>query len=164
MVSQRWPWGVDRTRVYPPKKPLLFAPKPRSPQSAPLHVQDLGAAVQAGFPSPAEDLGAKRVDLTAQLVKHPQATFLVRARGDSMREAGIFDGDVLVVDKAVPARSGHIVIAVVDGEFVCKQLQMRAGRMKLKAANPCYPDIVPKEGQLVEVWGVVTASIKTMPV
>lgn len=79
-----------------------------------------------------------------------------------MRDAGIFDGDVLVVDKAVQAKNGHIVIAVIDGEFVCKQLQLRAGRMKLKAANPIYPDIVPKEGQVVEVWGVVTASIKTM--
>lgn len=119
--------------------------------------------MHAGFPRPAEDLGAKRIDLTAQLVKHPQATFTMRARGDSMREAGIFDGDVLLVDKAVTPRSGHIVIAVVDGEFVCKQLQLRAGRMKLKAANPCYPDIVPREGQVVEVWGVVTASIKIMP-
>lgn len=132
-------------------------------QSTPLHVEDLGAFVYAGFPSPAEDVGAKRIDLTARLVKHPQATFLLRARGDSMREAGIADGDVLVVDKAVQAKSGHIVIAVIDGEFVCKQLQVRAGRMKLKAANPSYPDIVPQEGQVVEVWGVVTAAIKTMP-
>jgi len=138
--------------------PLSWVP------ATPLHVQDLGVVVQAGFPSPAEDIGAKRVDLTAQLVKHPQATFLIRARGDSMRDAGIFDGDVLVVDKAVPAKNGHVVIAVVDGEFVCKTLQLRAGRIKLKAANPSYPDIVPRDGQVVEVWGVVTASIKTMPV
>lgn len=131
--------------------------------ASPLLISELAAVVHAGFPSPAEDLGAKRIDLTAQLVKHPQATFTMRARGDSMREAGIFDGDVLLVDKALTPRSGHIVIAVVDGEFVCKQLQLRAGRMKLKAANPCYPDIVPREGQVVEVWGVVTASIKTMP-
>lgn len=141
----------------------LQAGTPVAVAALPLLVADLGAVVHAGFPSPAEDLGAKRIDLTAQLVKHPQATFTMRARGDSMREAGIFDGDVLLVDKAVTPRSGHIVIAVVDGEFVCKQLHLRAGRMKLKAANPCYPDIVPREGQIVEVWGVVTASIKTMP-
>lgn len=127
-------------------------------------VRDLGVVVHAGFPSPAEDIGAQRVDLTAQLVRHPQATFLIRARGDSMRDAGIFDNDVLIVDKAVQPKNGHIVIAVVDGEFVCKQLQLRAGRMKLKAANPSYPDIVPRDGQVVEVWGVVTASIKTLPV
>lgn len=137
--------------------------KPMLAASLPLHVLDLMATVRAGFPSPAEDLGAKRVDLTAQLVKHPQATFLLRARGDSMRDAGIFDGDVLVVDRAIRPRSSHVVIAVVDGEFVCKTLAMRAGRMKLKAANPGFPDIVPKEGQTIEVWGVVLHAIKSMP-
>ena len=116
--------------------------------------------VRAGFPSPAEDLGAKRIDLSARLIKHPQATFLMRARGDSMKDAGIFDGDVLLVDRAVTPRSGHVVVAVVDGEFVCKTLSIRAGRLKLRAANPGFPDIVPTDSQTVEVWGVVTASIK----
>jgi DNA polymerase V len=128
-----------------------------------VHVTELMASVRAGFPSPAEDLGAQRIDLTARLIKHPQATFLMKARGDSMRDAGIFDGDVLVVDRAVQARSGHVVIAVIDGEFVCKTLSIRAGRMKLKAANPGHPDIVPRDSQTVEVWGVVTAAIKQMP-
>lgn len=103
------------------------------------------------------------MDLTARLVKHPQATFLLRTRGESMREAGIRDGDVLVVDRAVRPRHGQVVVAVIDGEFVCKTLSMRAGRMKLKAANPGYPDVVPQEGQTVEIWGVVTASITVMP-
>ena len=137
--------------------------KPVEAASLPMEVRDLMANVMAGFPSPAEDLGAKRVDLTAELVKHPQATFLLRARGDSMRDAGVSDGDVLIVDRAVQPRSGHVVIAVVDGEFVCKTLSMRAGRMKLKAANPGFPDVVPKEGQTVEVWGVVLHAIKSMP-
>jgi len=135
---------------------------PARAASLPLHVLDLMATVRAGFLSPAEDLGAKRIDLTAQLVKHPQATFLLRARGDSMKEAGIFDGDVLVVDRAIQPRTGHVVIAVVEGEFVCKTLWLRAGRIKLKAANPCYPDIVPREGQAVEVWGVVVHAIKSL--
>ena len=123
---------------------------------------ELFQTVRAGFPSPAEDIGAKRVDLAARLIKHPQATFLIRARGDSMREAGIFDGDVLVVDRAVGPRNGHVVIAVVDGDFVCKSLWMRSGRMKLKAANPGFPDIVAKDGQTIEVWGVVTYAIKAL--
>jgi DNA polymerase V len=130
---------------------------------APVHVLDLMATVRAGFPSPAEDLGAHRIDLTARLIKHPQATYLMKARGDSMQDAGIFDGDVLVVDRAIQARSGHVVIAVIEGEFVCKTLSIRAGRMKLKAANPGHPDIVPREGQTVDIWGVVTAAIKQMP-
>jgi DNA polymerase V len=131
--------------------------------SAALEVVELLASVRAGFPSPAEDLGHKRIDLTAKLIKHPQATFLLRASGDSMREAGIFDGDILVVDKAIRPKSGHIVVAVIDGEFVCKTLWMRAGRVKLKAANPCFPDIVPRDSQTIEVWGVVTSTIKIMP-
>lgn len=131
--------------------------------SAPIHVLELMATVRAGFPSPAEDLGAKRIDLTAKLIKHPQATFLMKARGESMKEAGIFDGDVLIVDRAIQARSGHVVIAVIEGEFVCKTLSMRAGRMKLKAANPGHPDIVPKDSQTVEIWGVVIYAIKSMP-
>ena len=130
---------------------------------APMPVPDLQVGVKAGFPSPAEDLGAKRIDLSAKLVKHPQATFLLRASGDSMVGAGVSDGDVLIVDKAIRPANRHVVIAVVDGEFVCKTLSIRAGRMKLKAANPCYPDIVPKDGQTVEVWGVVTYAIKAMP-
>ena len=102
----------------------------------------------------------QRLDLMAQLIKHPQATFLLRVRGESMKDAGIFDNDVVLVDRAITPRSGHIVIAMLDGEFVCKTLWQRAGRIKLKAANVTYPDIVPAEGQTVEIWGVVVAAIK----
>lgn len=116
--------------------------------------------VQAGFPSPAEDFAVNRLDLTEILVRHPQATFVLRVAGASMRDMGIDDGDLLVVDRALKAVHGHNVVAVVDGEFTVKQLHQRAGRMKLKAANPTYPDIVPKDGQTVEIWGVVTSSIK----
>ena len=126
----------------------------------PAWVNELPCHVQAGFPSPAEDHAVQRVDLMAQLIKHPQATFLLRVRGESMKDAGIFDNDVVLVDRAITARSGHIVIAMVDGEFVCKTLWQRAGRMKLKAANVTFPDINPADGQTVEIWGVVVASIK----
>jgi DNA polymerase V len=116
--------------------------------------------VRAGFPSPADDFAVNRLDLTQVLVKHPQATYLLRVAGNSMREAGIDDGDTLVVDKAVKPRHGHVVVAVVDGEFTVKYLHQRAGSMRLKAANPTFPDIVPKEGQTIEVWGVVSSCIK----
>lgn len=134
-------------------------------QPVPLsHVQALmplaGDRVQAGFPSPAEDFAVKRIDLTEVLVTHPQATFLLRVSGESMKDAGIFDGDMLVVDKAIKPRHGHIVVAVVDGEFTVKYLHMRAGRVKLKPANATFPEILPKEGQTLEVWGVVTSAIK----
>ena len=120
--------------------------------------------VCAGFPSPAEDLGAQRIDLTALLVTHAQATYFLKARGHSMVEAGIFDGDIMVVDRAVKPRHGHIVVAVVDGDFTVKRLYQRAGRVKLRAANVTFPEIVPKEGQTIEVWGVVTATIKRFPI
>lgn len=117
----------------------------------------------AGFPSPAEDLGAERIDLSKVLITHPQATFLQRVSGHSMRDAGIFDNDILVIDRAIKPRHKMIVVAVVDGEFTVKQLYQRAGRVKLQAANPTYPDIVPKEGQTIEIWGVVTSCIKQFP-
>lgn len=118
------------------------------------------ASVRAGFPSPAEDFTVNRLDLTQLLVTHPQATYLLRVSGASMHDAGIDDGDILLVDKAIKPKHGDVVVAVVDGEFTVKTLYQRAGRLKLKAANPTFADIVPKEGQTVEVWGVVTSSIK----
>ena len=121
------------------------------------------AHVRAGFPSPADDHLVQRIDLNAILVVHPQATFLLRVAGDSMRDLGIFDGDTVVVDRAVRPRHGHIVVAVVNGEFTVKQLYQRAGRFRLKAGNPTFPDILPAEGDVVEVWGVVTSSIKQFP-
>jgi DNA polymerase V len=120
---------------------------------------ELGS-VHAGFPSPAEDHCARRIDLIERLITHPQATYVMRVRGLSMAEAGIFDGDVIVIDRAIKPRSGHIVVAVVDGEFLVKYLFIRAGRLRLKAANPTFADIIPKEGQVVEVWGVVKAALK----
>ena len=77
-----------------------------------------------------------------------------------MRDIGIDDGDTLVVDRALTPQHGSIVVAVLDGEFTVKQLYKRAGRFKLKAGNPTYPDIIPTADQVVEIWGVVTACIK----
>jgi DNA polymerase V len=130
--------------------------------AAPAWVQSVLNSVQAGFPSPAEDHASERVDLNKILIKHPLATYLMRVRGASMREAGIDDGDVVLVDRAVKASHGHVVVAVVDGEFTVKRLWKRGANVKLQAANPTYPDILPKEGQTVEVWGVVTNAIKAM--
>jgi len=123
-----------------------------------------GSSVPAGFPSPADDFLVQRIDLLRELVKHPQATFLVRVAGFSMIEFGINDGDTLMVDKAVKPRHGHIVIAVVDGEFTCKRLHNLRGRMRLEAGNPTYPTIVPREGQTIEIWGIVTTAIKRFSV
>ena len=140
-----------------PGKPIAFSGNP-------FIAKLLQNRVCAGFPSPAEDLGAQRIDLTQVLVTHPQATYFMRASGHSMVEAGIFDNDIIVVDRAIKPRHNHVVVAIVDGDFTVKHLYQRAGRIKLKAANPTFPDIVPKEGQTIEVWGVVTSSIKQFQV
>jgi DNA polymerase V len=131
---------------------------------APMQGVWLKNRVSAGFPSPAEDLGAQRVDLAQMLVVHAQATYFLRASGQSMVGVGIFDNDILVVDRAIQPRHKHIVVAIVDGDFTVKTLHQQAGRIWLQAANPAYPDIVPRDGQTIEVWGVVTSSIKQFAV
>ena len=143
---------------------IVSAAQPVLVSEAPLLAWLIRNRVCAGFPSPAEDLGAKRIDLTQVLITHPQATYFLRASGHSMVEAGIFDNDILVLDRAIKPRNNHIVVAVVDGDFTVKQLYQRQGRIKLKAANPTFPDIVPKDGQTIEIWGVVTSTIKQFPV
>ena len=138
---------MDHAEPVPLTAAGMVLPMPESP-------------VRAGFPSPAEDFAVTRLDLTQILVTHPQATYLLRVAGCSMQDAGIDDGDTLVVDRAIKPLHGHVVVAVVDGEFTVKYLHQRAGRLRLKAANPTFPDIVPKDGQTIEVWGVVSSCIK----
>lgn len=113
----------------------------------------------AGFPSPAEDHLVRRCDLVDLLSTHPQATYFMRVRGDSMIGVGIHDNDIVAVNRALQPKHGSIVVASVDNEFTCKTLFQRNGRIRLVAANPAYPDIRPKEGQTIEVWGVVTAAL-----
>jgi DNA polymerase V len=125
----------------------------------PLLLPVAGMHVRAGFTSPADDFLDKRIDLNQVLITHPQATFLLRVAGDSMRDAGIHDGDTLVVNRALKPRHGHIVVATLDGEFTVKYLHQRAGRTRLRPANPTFPDIVPRDGQTIEVVGVVTSAI-----
>lgn len=118
------------------------------------------APVRAGFPSPAEDFGNQRLELSNLLVKHPLSTFMLRVRGDSMVGAGIFDGDLLVVDKMLTPQHGDIVVAEIDGDFTCKRYWARGGQIILRAENPTYPDIRPQPEQTLEIWGVVISCVK----
>lgn len=115
---------------------------------------------RAGFPSPAADHRVVRADLNAELVPHEEATLLIRVKGDSMRDAGIFDGNLLVVDKSLSAQHGDIVVAVLDDEFTVKQLYRKDGMVKLLPAHPDFPVIMPDEGQELRIWGVVTSTIR----
>ena len=113
----------------------------------------------AGFPSPAEDHVEGRLDLNEHLIRHPAATFFVRASGDSMLGAGIHPGDLLVVDRALEPAHGRVVIAVVDGELTVKRLEVRDGRVRLLAENDRYPPIELAPGVELQVWGVVTSVV-----
>lgn len=123
-------------------------------------------ASQAGFPSPATDAIESALDLNELLVRNPPATFYVRAEGESMRDAGIMSGDILVVDRSIEAVPGKIVIAVYDGDFFVKRLR-RAGVQLVLASENAGPDIeypdMPLDGHDVEIWGVVTSTIHRFP-
>lgn len=119
----------------------------------------LRRAVPAGFPSPADDYVELRISLDEHLVEHRESTFFMRVAGDSMKGKGIFDGDLLVVDRALPAVHGCVVIAVVDGEFTVKQLLHTTKGHVLRAAHPDYADIRIKPEQDFSIWGVVSWNI-----
>lgn len=130
------------------------APQPsRRPQ--PLYA----SRVQAGFPSPADDYIEGALDLNEHLIRHPAATFFVRATGDSMLGAGIHPGDLLVVDRALHPADGRVVIAVLDGELTVKRLRLRDGRVQLVAENPAYAPITLANDAELVVWGVVTSVV-----
>ncbi|OAN11340.1 peptidase S24 [Photobacterium jeanii] len=112
--------------------------------------------VRCGFPSPA-DGHEERLELDDYLIRNPNATFMLRAAGDSMTGVGIYDGDLLVVDRAEPVVPGRIVIARIYDEFTCKRLIRHQGAWWLKAENPSMaPFPLPEDS---EIFGVVTRNI-----
>ncbi len=136
----------------------FFAP---TTQPSKLTIPVYGSTVPAGFPSPADDYLETRLDLNDLLVHDPAATFMVRVCGDSMSGAGISSDDVLVIDRSIEPVSGHIVLAIVDGEFTVKRLQKQNGHIFLLPENPAYPPIELQDGQELEIWGVVTGCVKS---
>ena len=115
--------------------------------------------VSAGFPSPAEDFVLEQLDLNDLLIKHPVATFFVRVGGDSMINAGIFDKDILVVDRSLNAKSDNIIIAAVNGELTVKRLIKKGDKVTLMPENPKYKAIEINSFSELNIWGVVTAVI-----
>jgi len=114
--------------------------------------------VEAGFPSPAEEELADSLSLDDLLIKNHQATFLLKVSGDSMIEAGIMAGDLVIVDRSLTAGNGDIVIAEVDGAWTMKRLRKSGNKVTLLAANPKYPPIVPQYE--LKIAGVVTAVVR----
>ena len=132
-------------------------------QSVSLELPFSELGVVAGFPSPAEDYLESKLDLNRELVKHPHATFFARARGSSMRDAGIAEGDILVIDRSLTLAQGRIAVCFLDGNFTVKFVRKNGNRMWLEAANPSFApiDIGPSNEFLV--WGIVTYIIKQAP-
>ena len=112
--------------------------------------------VAAGFPSPADDYLDRPLDIAEHLIRHPEATFFLRAQGYSMTGAGIHDGDLLVVDRAAEPVHNKVAIVAVDGELTVKRLYLRAGRVVLLPENPDYEPLDVTGRDDVHVWGVVT--------
>lgn len=126
-----------------------------NPPLKPLRLPLCAGRAAAGFPSPAADHLDRRLDLNEHLVLHPQATFFMRVKGDSMTGAGIHDGDLLIVDRSLEPVTGRVVVAALDGELTVKRLQRDRGRVMLKSENPAYADIVVTKDRELQVWGVV---------
>lgn len=122
----------------------------------------LADRASCGFPSPAQDYVEQGIDLNDYCIRHPAATYLVQASGDSMLNVGIYPGDLLVVDRSIEAAHRHIVIACVNGEMTCKRLELNPV-VRLIAENPSYPPIVPGEGVILEIFGVVTNIVRKLP-
>ena len=118
--------------------------------------------VAAGFPSPADDYLEDKIDLNQYLVKHPASTFLVRASGESMKGAGIFPDDILVVDRSLKAEDGKVVIAVIDGELTVKRYIKKNSKIILQPENEDFEPIILNENAEAQVWRVVTNVIHNL--
>ena len=133
----------------------IFAVDQKTAIECPLFV----CGVSAGFPSPADDHIDRKLDLNELLIQNPAATFFVRVAGDSMRDAGINHGDILVVDRSLEATSGKIIIGIVNEDLTVKRLLLNRTSCRLVAENPDYPPVEIAEDTDFNVWGVVTSVI-----
>ena len=118
--------------------------------------------VQAGFPSPAEDHLEQKLDLNTLVIENPSATFFVRVAGESMKDIGITDGDILVVDRSIENWENRIVVAVIDSEFTIKRFTSQNETVILEAENPDYPVIEITSEMDFSVWGVVCWTLKKL--
>ena len=133
----------------------VFSKELSSALLAPLAI----GTVSAGFPSPADDYIELGIDLNKYLIKNPVSTFFLRVSGNSMTNAGIYNNDLLVIDRSINPNPGHIVVALLDGEFTLKRLIKEKDNYYLKADNKNYPAISLYEYVDIQIWGVAICSI-----
>jgi len=118
----------------------------------------LAESVRAGLPSPVTDSGPEGISIDEYLVAHPSKTVLITVKGDSMIDAGIHEGDRVVVEKRASANVGDIVVAIIDNEFTLKRLHKERGRVVLRPENKAFPVIRPKDD--LEIFGVVVGQFR----
>ena len=133
--------------------------KPIKINSNPLILDVCSWTVIAGFPSPAADYTQQRIDLNNHLIRNKDATYLFRVKGDSMINVGIYENDILLVDRSVAPKHDHIILAQLNNEFTVKRLYRRGGVIKLLAENNIYPPRLIKEEDDLIAWGVVTYNL-----
>ncbi len=136
-------------------KPEIFRPEVDKLKELDLYSYQ----IPAGFPSPAEDFLEKRLDLNDYLIKNQTATFLVKVTGNSMINAGISDGDILVIDRSMEPADGKIILGILNGEFTVKRIKKKDRKLFLIPENEKFKPIEVTEEMDFQVWGVVTYSI-----
>lgn len=129
--------------------------------STELEVPYVDVGISAGFPSPADDFIELTIDLNRELIKHKDSTFFAKVKGDSMKNAGIFDGDLLIIDRSLEPQDGKIAICQIDGDFTVKRIKKENGVVWLIAENEDYKPIKVTEENELMIWGIVIHSIKT---
>ncbi|KAA5541969.1 LexA family protein [Adhaeribacter rhizoryzae] len=142
---------IERKELVNANHVTIILSDPAAEKQFPLFVN----LVRAGFPSPAEDYSEERISLTQYLNGNPTATFYVRVEGDSMEDFGLFEGDLLVIDRSLEVRSGDIILANIDNEFTVKKLEISGDGVRLVAGNKKYKSIQITTNLEMLVWGVV---------
>jgi DNA polymerase V len=153
---------LDELKRSPPESGDTLPLRPVAAFRAATMVPSLGRSVRAGKPTSGDDYQEDAVDLGKHLVRDPSCTFMMKVIGWSMRDAGIADGDELVVDRGVSADDGRIVVADVDGELTVKRLKRTATGWLLQAANPDFADISIHDKNELNIWGVVTRVMRAV--
>ena len=118
--------------------------------------------ISAGFPSPADDFKEIRISLDRELVRNQESTFYARVSGDSMEDAGLSDGDLIVIDRSISPENNKIAVCFLDGDFTVKRINKKGDKLYLKPENQNYNEIEVNEENKLLIWGIVTYVIKSV--
>ncbi|MDC0580247.1 translesion error-prone DNA polymerase V autoproteolytic subunit [Bacteroidia bacterium] len=144
--------------------PLKSIPKEAlhliTPNYTAVEIPFFDVGIQAGFPSPADDFIEWSIDINKEYIKNRDTTFFAKVKGHSMKNAGIFDGDLLIIDKSIEPQNNKIAVCQIDGEFTVKRIKIEQNIIWLVAENEAYTPIKVTDENELMIWGIVVASIK----